>query len=45
MAECLERYADLLRRRGRLEEAAAIGARASSVRAYLHAELIETNEA
>jgi len=45
MAECLEGYADLLRRRGRPEEAAAIAVRASRVRAYLHAELIKTNEA
>jgi hypothetical protein len=45
MAECVEGYADLLRRRGRPEDAAAIAARASRVRAYLHAELIKSSEA
>jgi tetratricopeptide (TPR) repeat protein len=43
MAECLEGYADLVRRRGRQGEAAAIAAHAAKVRAYLHAELLKTN--
>jgi tetratricopeptide (TPR) repeat protein len=45
MAECLEGYADLLRRGGRLAEAATIAARAAAVRAYLQAELLKTHRA
>lgn len=37
-AECLEGYADLLRRRGRPGEADAVGARAAAIRGYLREE-------
>lgn len=44
VAECLEGYADLLRRRGRAAEAEPVEARAAAIRAYVRSERAKFTE-